>query len=265
MVKPRERFLSEGHGYFGDSENPTTEAECNVWDWDRLRMIKIKGTAKVFPPDEDLEVPILAKLADHLSPKVCAITVDNNGLLTGVSTDPEEDDTLFLAYLPFLMCPLLADCRTVNYTQLQELDRLGPGVDLASYDEAGMAWEELNLLKSLPPHPNILPFDRVVLDDGDVEPRLLGFTTKYVPGGTLDNPQGPFKFKWLQQLTQVVDYLNLELGVMHQDVAPRSLLINPETNNILLFDFDRAAVGRKGLLTGREDITGVVFILCSFM
>jgi hypothetical protein len=28
-----------------------------------------------------------------------------------------------------------------------------------------MAWDEVNILESLPPHPNILPFDRVVLED----------------------------------------------------------------------------------------------------
>ena len=72
-----------------------------------------------------------------------------------------------------------------------------------------MAWDELNLLKSLPPHPNIVPFDRVVLED--VESRVIGFTIKYIPGGTLDNSKQPFRFEWIQQLTQLVDFLNLDL------------------------------------------------------
>lgn len=54
-------------------------------------MIKVKGTAKLFPPDEDIENSVLARFADYLSPKVRAITVDDDGLLTGVSTNPEED------------------------------------------------------------------------------------------------------------------------------------------------------------------------------
>jgi serine/threonine protein kinase len=99
-----------------------------------------------------------------------------------------------------------------------------------------MAWDELNLPKSLPPHPNVVPFDRVVLED--VESRVIGFTTKYIPGGILDNSKLPFRFEWIQQLTQLVDFLNLDLGIMHQDIAPRNLLIDPETQNILLFDFD---------------------------
>ena len=242
-------------------------------------MVKVKGTAKLFPPEEDRELSILARFADYLSPEVRAITVDDDGLLTGVSTNPEEDDTLFLAYIPFPLCGSLADCRTIQYSKLQELDRLGPFIDLVSYEnESGisqkvvfkfnvlnkplrlqMAWDELNILKSLPPHPNIIPFDRVVLEDQ--ESRVIGFTTKYIPGGTLANPKIPFRFQWLQQLTQVVDFLNLELGIMHQDIALRNLLIDPCTNSIVLFDFDRAASGKKRLYECRDDVTSVVFTL----
>ncbi|KAJ5245358.1 hypothetical protein N7489_005454 [Penicillium chrysogenum] len=276
MINPQDRFWSEGQNYCGPSENPTTETCCNVWDWDQLRMVKVKGTAKLFPPEEDRELSILARFADYLSPEVRAITVDDDGLLTGVSTNPEEDDTLFLAYIPFPLCGSLADCL---HSKLQELDRLGPFIDLVSYEnESGisqkvvfkfnvlnkplrlqMAWDELNILKSLPPHPNIIPFDRVVLEDQ--ESRVIGFTTKYIPGGTLANPKIPFRFQWLQQLTQVVDFLNLELGIMHQDIAPRNLLIDPCTNRIVLFDFDRAASGKKRLYEGRDDVTSVVFTL----
>lgn len=58
-----------------------------------------------------------------------------------------------------------------------------------------------------------------------------------------------------------MDFLNLELGIMHQDIAPRNLLIHPETNKILLFDFDWAAYGKKRLLEGRDNVTAVVFTL----
>ncbi|KAB8264377.1 kinase-like domain-containing protein [Aspergillus pseudonomiae] len=278
-MKHQDRFYSEGQAYLGPRESPLTETHCNVWDWDRLRMVKVKGSAKLFPPDEDIEIPILAQFAGYLSPEVRTVTVDDDGLLAGVSTDPEEDDTPFVAYPPLSVAGSLADCPKIQYSDLQELDRLGPGVDLSSYkDEFGiphkvafkfnpldkpqrlqMAWDELNLLKSLPPHPNIVPFDRIVLED--VESHVIGFTTKYIPGGTLDNTNVPFRFEWLQQLTQLVDFLNLELGIMHQDIAPRNFLIDPDTNNILLFDFDWAACGKRRLLEGRDDVTGVVFTL----
>ncbi|KAJ5573876.1 uncharacterized protein N7459_008303 [Penicillium hispanicum] len=279
MISPQDRFFSEGQGYFGPRDNPVTETHCNVWDWDQLRMVKVKGTAKLFPPEEDVEISVFAQFADLLSSEVRAITVNNDGLLTGVSTDPEEDETMFIGYLPFSTVESLADCRTIQYSKLQEIDRLGPGVDLLSYkDKSGnpckvafkfnplgkplrlkMAWDELNLLKSLPPHPNLIPFDHVVLED--IESRVIGFTTKYIPGGTLANPKVPFRFEWLQQLTELVDFLNLELGIMHQDIAPRNLLVDPDTHKIILFDFDWAAHGKDRLMDNRDDVSGVVFTL----
>ncbi|KAF2015504.1 hypothetical protein BU24DRAFT_421809 [Aaosphaeria arxii CBS 175.79] len=123
-----------------------------------------------------------------------------------------------------------------------------------------MTWDEINVHKSLPPHPNIVPIDRIVLED--VESRVVGFTTKYIPGGTLEaNPHLPLRFEWLKQLTQLVDFLNLDLGIMHQDIAPRNLIIHPETEQILLFDFGWVAHGKKNLLEGRDDVIGVAFTL----
>ncbi|KAJ5693261.1 hypothetical protein N7462_002684 [Penicillium macrosclerotiorum] len=284
MINPAYRFFSSSQVYFGLSEIPGVETHWDVWDWNQLRLIKIKGTNNILPPDADVELRVSSQFADYLSPTVCAITVDDDGLLTGISTDIEDDDTNFIAYLPFSVLTSLencriADCRTIKYSELQEVDRLGPGVDLSFYvDEFGssrkvafkfepagkplrlqMAWNELNLLALLPPHPNLVPLDRVVLED--TESRVIGFTTKYISGGTLaDHPEIPLRFEWLKQLTQVVDFLNLELGVMHQDIAPRNLLIDPDTSGILLFDFNWAFYG-ESLLEGRDDVSNVVYTL----
>lgn len=91
-------------------------------EWLRLRS---PGTAKLFRPDEDVEITILAQFADYLSPEVCAITIDNDGLLR-VSTDPVEDDTLFIAYLLFSIAESLADCCTIQFSKL----RSSIGLDL---------------------------------------------------------------------------------------------------------------------------------------
>jgi hypothetical protein len=48
---------------------------------------------------------------------------------------------------------------------------------------------------------------------------------------------------------------------MHQDIAPRNLLIDPDTNKILLFDFDWATHGKNRLLEDRDYVTAVVFTL----
>ncbi|CRG92780.1 hypothetical protein PISL3812_09847 [Talaromyces islandicus] len=262
MIKPCERFLSEGQGYFGPRENPKAETHCNVFDWDQLRMIKVKGTAKLFPPDEDVECPVLAQFADFLSPEVTAVTVDDDGLLTGISTDPEEDDTMFIAIPSSKSWTGLDPAWTSRHT----MTNLGALKTLFKFNviekprRLRMAWDEMNALKSLPPHPNILPLDRIVLED--VESRVVGFTTKFIPGGTLgDNLAVPLRFEWIQQLTQLVDFLNLELGIMHQDIVPRNLLVDPDTQKLVLFDFDWVASGENGLLEGRDDVAGVVFTL----
>ncbi|KAJ5980475.1 hypothetical protein N7481_007773 [Penicillium waksmanii] len=41
-----------------------------------------------------------------------------------------------------------------------------------------MSWKEMNLLSKLPPHPNIIRVDRIVLED--IDSRVIGFTTKQV-------------------------------------------------------------------------------------
>ncbi|KAJ5715866.1 uncharacterized protein N7483_013047 [Penicillium malachiteum] len=270
-IEPRgEVFFPLSQAYFGDVDDPATECHCNLWDWDQLRFIKIKGPSKFFPPEDDAETSIFAQSLDYLSPDVREITIDSDGLLTGVSTDPDVDETAFAAYMPFSLCEHLVNCPKIYFSQLHEIGRLGPGVDLLSYNDQRVAfkfnplrlprqlecsWREMNIISKLPPHPNLVPFDNIVLEDK--ESRIIGFTTKWIPGGRLSDPKKPFRLEWLQQLTQVVDFLNFELGIMHQDIAPRNLLIDPESENILLFDFDCAAGGQDGLLEGRDDVTEI--------
>lgn len=49
------------------------------------------------------------------------------------------------------------------------------------------------------------------------------------------------KLKWLEQLLRAIDDLNLKYGIQHQDVAPRKLLIDPEADNLVIFDSNWAA------------------------
>ena len=130
---------------------------------------------------------------------------------------------------------------------------------------AQMSWKEMNLWMRLPRHPNIVPFDRIVVDE--LEGRVVGFTSSYVPGGNLEeNKSRVFRLKWLQQLIKVVDDLNLEYGIAHQDIAPRNLLVDESTDSVMLFDFNFAArinypsPGEgESYLEARNDIKGVIF------
>lgn len=119
----------------------------------------------------------------------------------------------------------------------------------------------MNLWIRLPKHPNIVPFHSIVVDE--LERRFVGFTTIYIPGGTLEeNKTRLFKLKWLRQLIGVVDELNLNLGVAHQDVAPRNLLIHEATDSLMIFDFNFSArIGNPGHSEARNDIKGTLFTM----
>lgn len=130
----------------------------------------------------------------------------------------------------------------------------------------------MNMWMRLSPHPHIVPFDRVVVEELHGQNHIVGFTTLHIAGGTLDaieeNPEDSrvFKLKWLLQLTSVVDDLYYKYGIQHQDIAPRNLLVDEATDNIMLFDFNFSArigapvrgMGTRFFEEG-DDIKSVIF------
>ena len=53
-------------------------------------------------------------------------------------------------------------------------------------------------------HPNIMPFDSLVVDRIENVDRVVGFTTRYIPGGTLSEDKSRvFKPKYLRELISV--------------------------------------------------------------
>ncbi|GAB7350081.1 hypothetical protein MBLNU459_g0748t1 [Dothideomycetes sp. NU459] len=235
------------------------------------------GSTNLLPDEGDVGIEFLKRYIDQLAPSVRSITVNDDGLLVSVSSDLKDDVTNALHYPRFCSSQSLQDCSSINFSDLKELHRLGPKVDLVSYVDENCVekevifkysmifqfrdqiWSDMHITKGLPKHPNLVPFDRVVIDD--VESRVIGFTTAYIPGGTLaDNKSRTFKLAWAKQLTSVVDLLNLDLGIVHQDIAPHNLLVDPETDNLRLFDFDRAAkVSEPYRFPRQDDIHGAIF------
>lgn len=105
-----------------------------------------------------------------------------------------------------------------------------------------------------PSHPNIVPFYGLVYDSVPTlsfdsesvithyQDRVVGFMTCYIEGGTiLDSLSRPFRLAHLRQLINVVDYLNLELGIVHGDITTYNLLIDPDTDLLKIFDFNLAS------------------------
>ncbi|KAG8362255.1 hypothetical protein FVEN_g224 [Fusarium venenatum] len=122
----------------------------------------------------------------------------------------------------------------------------------------------MNLWIRLPRHPNIVPFDCVVIDE--IEGGVVGITSVYVPGNSLeDNKSRVFKLKWLLQLIGVVDELNLVCDISHQDIAPRHIVVNETTDCIVLFNFNfttrisHPPEEGEAYVEARNDVKGVVF------
>lgn len=241
---------------------PSDWAICNV---DQRRIITVRMDED--QDSEDVALNYFKKHAESLGPDVTQIHLAPNGDVVSLSTDPMLDTTLTIYYpsLDLIKAPKGVHVQTVLRSDLRELDRFCSNVDLVSYQTTDTTppttkkavfkyywqeqfmeqrWDELNLWLRLPSHPNIVPLDRVVLDE--VRGGVVGFTTPYISGGNLeDNASRPFKLKWARQLMQVVDDLNLRYGIAHQDVVPRNLLVDEETDNIMLYDFNVSAqIGR---------------------
>ncbi|THV63628.1 hypothetical protein D6D28_10517 [Aureobasidium pullulans] len=220
---------------------------------------------------------------NQLDPGVHTIRVDAEGSLVSTSSNPEEDPEYAIFYPSLHDAPSLQGYPTIEMSKLVELDRFGPGVDLASYkDEDGIVkkvvfksapimqfrgrrWWEINMLHSLPRHPNLVPLDRIVVDNMTSQ-HILGLTVPYISAHTIhDDREQIFKLDWLHQLTSVVDFLNLELRVAHQDIAPRNIICleqASEGHQLQLFDFDRASsIGQLGWAEELNDIKGVIFTL----
>lgn len=249
-------------------------------DTRRTIKVTLPNTSGCFaqPPDDDpnFEIPLLeaAKaLRTHLDsgevpPEAFTIEIDEAGKLLSFSTDLRHDYSKGTDYLlvdDYRLPPATVANQTILRSELTEVRRsLGGSIaDVVSYPESlapalgwdgtnggyvfkpaisntVALWTEVQFVARLPPHPNMVLLDRLVLDEATGK-RVVGFTMRYVAGESLNRSRSLFKLKWLRQLMQAVDDLNLKHGVIHQDIADRNLLIDSDTDSILLIDFGCAS------------------------
>ncbi|KAK4665432.1 hypothetical protein QC763_401740 [Podospora pseudopauciseta] len=74
---------------------------------------------------------------------------------------------------------------------------------------------------------------------GDTKHVVAGFTTPFVPGDTV-----------LDNFNRTIDHLNLKLSIVHRDITTWNLLIDPETDDLQIFDFN---MGTKLTWEGDND------------
>lgn len=282
MIDPEERLWAGGGSLLAGG--PYT---WHITDFDQRRHFSVTYSPAAPVQDvEETEDICLAKLRKHvddLGADVLGIRFsDPDGPIT-VSTDEKDDVTWYVNCHPLSALKLPFPVKTILVGSLTELDRLGPQVDLVTYrgdptvngvaDKTKAAfkywfiangmfrkWYELQCWSRLPrDHPHIVPLDAVVLDNA--RGGVVGFTSLYVPGGTLRDSAvtRPFRLAWLQQLLSVVDDLNYRYGIM-QDIAARNLLIN-DKENLCIFDFNFSVMIKEHYTPDRDDYKGVVFTL----
>ncbi|ROV88644.1 hypothetical protein VMCG_10325 [Cytospora schulzeri] len=231
---------------------------CVVNDWDQRRVVTVFTSWA--EQDDDFILDILARHIDDIPADAVLVSVSQEGDLLSCSSDVAEDRTMIPFYPSARDFP--AEVQRIKRSDLTEIDRLGIQTDLTTYKsernpgqvkrvafkyymnepQVPIFWHELNCVLRIPKHPNIVPFDSLVIDTIDGEARVVGFTAPFIEGGTVqDNTERTFKLKYLKQLLEVIDYLNLKHGIVHGDICPWNLLINPDTDDLQIFDFNMAA------------------------
>ena len=252
-------------------------AVYDVLDFDTRKWFMLEGPTEVFGDVDDDGAEIFSAflpVVDTLGPDVNRVCFAADKTVQAISGDPADDVTRFV-YYPLLTTEEAGEdaLHCLQRTQLKELDHLDIHIDLVTpitgteilvfkYEllriRLEALWREAFLLKRLKGCPHVVPFYKFIVDD--VEPRFLGFTTKFIPGGTLEDIKRPFRKDWLLQLLSFVDNLNLHYGIVHQDIAPRNLLVDPATNLLTVIDFGQAAqIGSEREFKPSNDIDGVLY------
>ena len=111
---------------------------------------------------EDPAIEALEKHIDQLGPDVLGIHVSSQNDLISVSTnDPEQDKNHCPYYPPLQELQLPDGLQVLKRTELQELDRFGPMVDLVTYPPSSKdARKKVSQLKFNLSLPGLLFFSR---------------------------------------------------------------------------------------------------------
>jgi hypothetical protein len=199
---------------------------------------------------------LLCDVVDDLPPDTFALILNHHGEVLWTSTDQEWEShwTVQKPYKPSVHeYQLPRPFPTLLRSQLTLVGRLGRFVDKVTYPISKWGgektavfkysnpspWDEIQLLAHLPAdHPHIVGIECLVLEEL-TGLGVIGFTTRFVDAPTMDRwaPSRSFKLRWLQELMGVLDELHLRYGIHHHDLADRNLIVDPDTDKLVLIDF----------------------------
>ncbi|KAK0730100.1 hypothetical protein B0H67DRAFT_678011 [Lasiosphaeris hirsuta] len=117
----------------------------------------------------------------------------------------------------------------------------------------GGLWTGIHILGRLPPHRNVVSMDDLVLEEISGL-GVVGYTMPCFDGYTLAKQPAPwsFKLKWLREIMQAVDFLDLECGVINADLIANNILINTATDSVVLIDLGMGRSARRQLIGGKR-------------
>lgn len=102
-----------------------------ITDWDQRRVISVTMDGE--QDSEDLAIEHLKRYSSPLPTGVYGIYISDTGEIISMDTDARNDRTYCVHY-PFLHEAFLPEgIHTVRRDELEELERLGPDVDLVAY------------------------------------------------------------------------------------------------------------------------------------
>ena len=103
----------------------------HITDWDQRRVISVTMDGE--QEDEDLAIEILSRHSNQIPANVYRIYVSSAGDIISSYTDAKEDKGYCVHYRSLLDSSLPSGIQTIRRDELEELDRLGPDVDLVAY------------------------------------------------------------------------------------------------------------------------------------
>jgi len=127
MIDDENRYICLG----GDSQQPGGPTTWHITDWDRRRVVSVTMDGE--HDDESLFLEHFPRHSDQLSPGTYRIYLSPTGDLISTHSDPDDDPTYFVHYPLLSEISLPEGVQTVRRSELEELDRFGPDVDLVTY------------------------------------------------------------------------------------------------------------------------------------